>query len=219
MGLERIPFQTHSCCSTRNFFPLDIVLIVKVKIHNKEMTMSATSKFRLFSILAVLLILATTLLNPAPVFAKTDGTTPYAVKRGETLTSIAKRFGLTVDKILLANPDLKDPNKLFTGQVIVLPAGRSEGAVVLKDQRVFVWQREKDGGRVERDEHLYLVKSGDSLVGIAKSYAFTLEKLLAANPQIDDPTKLYRGELLHIPDGRGENVPPFYSTPRTPPGE
>lgn len=181
--------------------------------------MNTSSKYRFFSVIAVLVILVATLLSAAPVYAKSDGTHDYAVKGGETLTSIAKRFGLTVEKILLANPQLKDPNKLYAGQVITLPAGRSEGVVVQPEKRIYVWQREKDGGRVERDEHLYLVISGNSLIGIARSYGLTLEKLLAANPQIDDPGKLFRGELIHIPDGRSESAPPFYTTPRTPPGE
>ena len=39
-------------------------------------------------------------------------------------------------------------------------------------------------------------------------------ELLAVNPQIDDPNKIQRGELIYIPNGRGENVPRFYATPR-----
>ncbi len=178
--------------------------------------MLSALKQRLFSILAVMVILLSLLLSATPAFAKNDGTAEYAVKRGETLTSIAKKFGLTVEKILLVNPDIKDPNKLRTGQVIILPAGRSEGTVVVSEARIYVWQRERNGGRVELDEHLYLVKSGNTLTGIAKSYGLTLEKLLAANPQIDDPNKLLRGELVRIPNGRAEIVPPFYSTPKVP---
>ncbi len=178
--------------------------------------MFSVSKQRLFSILAVMVILLTMLLSATPAFAKSDGTAEYAVKKGETLTSIAKKFGLTVEKILLANADIKDPNKLHTGQVIILPAGRSEGTVVTPEARIFVWQRERNGGRVEADEHLYLVKSGNTLTSIARSYGLTLEKLLAANPQIDDPNKLFRGELIRIPNGRAEKVPPFYSSPKVP---
>ncbi len=178
--------------------------------------MFTASKQRLFSVLAAMVILVTMLLSATPAFAKNDGTAEYAVKRGETLTSIAKKFGLTVEKIMLANPDIKNPNILHTGQVIILPAGRSEGTVVVPEARIFAWQRERNGGRVELSESLYLVKSGNTLTGIAKSYGLTLEKLLAANPQIDDPNKLFRGDLIHIPNGRAEKVPTFYSTPRVP---
>jgi peptidoglycan DL-endopeptidase LytE len=178
--------------------------------------MSIASRHRLLSIFLLVVVLLTTLLSAAPVLANSDGSAEYAVKKGETLTSIAKKFGLTVEKILLANPDLENPNHLRTGQVIILPAGRSEGIVPQDLRRIYVWQREANGGRVAAEENLYLVKSGDNLTRIARSYGLTLEKLLAANPQIDDPNKLLRGELVHIPDGRAEIVPPFYSTPRPP---
>jgi LysM repeat protein len=176
--------------------------------------MFTISKQRLFSTLAVLVILVTTLLNATPVFAGDNGTAEYAIKRGESLTSIAKRFGLTVEKLLAANPEITNPNYLHTGQVIILPAGRSEGLPVMDRARMYVWQREKNNGRVDAEEQLYLVKSGDNLTRIARSYGLTLEKLLVANPQIDDPNKLMRGELVFIPNGRAENVPLFYSTPR-----
>jgi LysM repeat protein len=177
--------------------------------------MFTAPKQRLFSILMVVVVLISMLLTATPTFAKDDGTAEYAVKRGETLTSIAKRFGLTVEKILLANPDLSSTSSLRAGRVIILPAGRSEGIIPQDLRRIYVWQRERNGGRVELDEHLYLVKSGDSLTRIARSYGLTLEKLLVANPQIDDPNQLRRGELVNIPNGRAEIVPTFYSTPRT----
>ena len=178
--------------------------------------MFTISKQRLFSTLAAIILLVTTLLSATPVFADGDGTAEYAVKRNENLTAIAKRFGLTVDQILLQNPDITNPNHLFTGQVIVLPAGRSEGVPPMDRRRVTVLQRERNGGRVEATEQLYLVKSGDNLTRIARSYGLTLEKLLAANPQIDDANKLLRGELIYIPNGRAEIVPLFYETPKTP---
>jgi len=183
----------------------------------REINMFTASRQRLFSILLVVVVLLTTLLSVTPALADTkDGTAEYAVKKGETLTSIAKKFGLTVEKILLSNPNLKNPNNLHTGQVIILPSGRSEGIVPQDLHRIYVWQRERNGGRVESSEQLYLVKSGDNLTRIARSYGITLERLLQSNPQIDDPNKLLRGELVYIPSGRAEKVPPFYSTPRTP---
>ena len=175
--------------------------------------MKSTSMQRLLSIIAVLVILVTALLTAAPVSAKNNGTHPYTVQNGDTLKKIADRFGLTVEKILLANPGIKDPNLLRTGEVIILPTGRSEGLQASKAKRIFVWQREKDGGRVEGEEQLYLVKNGDTVVRVAKAYGITEEKLLLANPQIDDPNVLFRGELIYIPNGRSEIAPPFYKTP------
>lgn len=173
----------------------------------------------IFSFLSALVILITLLASAAPAFAANDGTAMYTVQSGERLADIAKHFGLTIEKILLANPEIKDANLIVSGQVIILPPGRSEGVTPDRLSRIYVWQRERDGGRVEKAEHLYLVKNGDNLTRIAKAYGVRLEKLLLANPQIDDANLLYRGELVKIPEGRGEFVPPFYMTPKPVAGE
>lgn len=47
--------------------------------------------------------------------------TVYIVQPGDTLFRIAQRFGTTVDAILAANPDIKDPNVIFPGQKILIP--------------------------------------------------------------------------------------------------
>lgn len=47
---------------------------------------------------------------------------PYTVKSGDTLSKIAKKNGLTLAKLLDANPKFKpDPNKLRVGDVLTLP--------------------------------------------------------------------------------------------------
>lgn len=175
--------------------------------------MSHLSKPRLFSTLAVLAILVTALCQASPVSAENGGTANYTVQSGDTLKEIADQYGLTVERILETNTNIKDPNLILVGQTIVLPTGRNEGVSATQSKHIYVWQREKDGGRVERSERLYLVKGGDNLTAIAKSYGITLEKLLDANPQFFDSSALLRGELVYIPNGIGEIVPPFYQTP------
>ena len=44
----------------------------------------------------------------------------YKVKPGDTLSDIAKKRGTTVDKILKDNPAIKDMNKIFVDQVIIV---------------------------------------------------------------------------------------------------
>lgn len=41
----------------------------------------------------------------------------YTVKKGDTLTAIAKKYGTTVDRLVKAN-GIKDKNKIYAGQVI-----------------------------------------------------------------------------------------------------
>jgi LysM repeat protein len=58
----------------------------------------------------------------APTTPIDPGTgTEYVVKKGDTLSAIAKRYGTTVDALLKANPNIKNPNLIKVGQVINIP--------------------------------------------------------------------------------------------------
>ena len=46
----------------------------------------------------------------------------YTVKQGDTMVGIAKRFGLTMEALLEANKDIKNPNRIAIGDVIVIPS-------------------------------------------------------------------------------------------------
>ncbi|HUW66274.1 MAG TPA: LysM domain-containing protein [Spirochaetia bacterium] len=45
----------------------------------------------------------------------------YVVQPGDTIYEIGRRFGYTVDQIVAANPNLKDPNLIYPGEVLELP--------------------------------------------------------------------------------------------------
>ena len=68
---------------------------------------------------------ATAEVSAAPSVAPTPVPSPtpftYKVKTGDTLSGIAAKYKVSVDDILAANPDLKDPNQLQVGQVLVIP--------------------------------------------------------------------------------------------------
>ena len=58
----------------------------------------------------------------APTTPIDPGTgTEYVVKKGDTLSAIAKKYGTTVDALLKANPNIKNPNLIKVGQVIIIP--------------------------------------------------------------------------------------------------
>ena len=46
----------------------------------------------------------------------------YIVKAGDTLSGIAKQFGITLAQLQAANPQIKDPNKIAIGDQITIPA-------------------------------------------------------------------------------------------------
>ena len=101
----------------------------------------------------------------------------YAVRRGETLSSIARRFSVTVREIVRANPGI-DPDRLDIGQVICIPGVADEVCPCGK---------------------LYTVRRSDSMFRIARSFSIPLETLIAANRHIPDPDLIYPGEQLCIP--------------------
>ena len=45
----------------------------------------------------------------------------YKIKPGDTLSAIAKHQGTTVDEILKLNPNITDPNLIYTGADLILP--------------------------------------------------------------------------------------------------
>jgi LysM repeat protein len=63
---------------------------------------------------------ATPTETPSPT-ATPITTFDYTVQEGETLGTIADRFGFTVAEVMAVNPDLKDPSFIYVGQKIKIP--------------------------------------------------------------------------------------------------
>jgi LysM repeat protein len=55
--------------------------------------------------------------------------TQYVVKAGDTLSAIAAKFGITLQSLLAANPQISNMNRIMPGQVLTLPS--STGGVDL----------------------------------------------------------------------------------------
>ncbi len=109
----------------------------------------------------------------------------YVVRSGDTLGNIAARFGVTVDDILRANPQIRDANLIYPGMVIIIP-----GAVVGPPPRPTP---------PPRRTRPYIVQRGDTLSAIARRFGVTVSDILAVNPQITDPNVLRVGQRIFIP--------------------
>lgn len=114
---------------------------------------------------------------------------PHTVTAGDTLLSIAAKYGSSVKKILDANPHLKIDDDLPVGKAIAVPIVFTEAPPVLSaagtDEPVY-----------------YTVVEGDTPLAIAYEYGVPVELLLAAN-DIADPTLLQVGDQLLIPPSEG----------------
>ncbi|MGB8451326.1 MAG: LysM peptidoglycan-binding domain-containing protein [Anaerocolumna sp.] len=93
----------------------------------------------------------------------------HIVQPTDTIDSIAKRYGVSVTK-MIQNNGLINPYDLVPGQTIV----------------------------IVYPEQMHTVLEGDSLVGIADAYGVTLMQLLQNNPYIADREFIYPGETIII---------------------
>ena len=118
------------------------------------------------------------------VTAQLGGVTPkptptptytYTVQKGDSLDKIAKKYKTTTQKLISLNPQIKNPNLIYPGQVINITGTPSE-----------------------TKEEYYKVKSGDSLSKIAQKYGTTVDKLLALNPKIKNPNLIYKNQKIRI---------------------
>jgi lipoprotein-anchoring transpeptidase ErfK/SrfK len=57
----------------------------------------------------------------AQASAQDDCAKEYRVVRGDSMSVIAKRCGVTLSSLIMANPQIKNPSRIFVGQVIHMP--------------------------------------------------------------------------------------------------
>jgi LysM repeat protein len=51
----------------------------------------------------------------------TSGDKIHVVKKGETLSAISKRYGVSIDELMNANKFIKNPNKIYIGDKLTIP--------------------------------------------------------------------------------------------------
>ena len=50
----------------------------------------------------------------------------YTIESGDLLGAVAERFGITLDELLAANPQIADPNTILVGDVVTIPQAPDE---------------------------------------------------------------------------------------------
>lgn len=99
----------------------------------------------------------------------------YTVKRGDTLSKIANRYGITVNEIVSLN-NIQNPNLIYVGQQLRVPLDNS----INQMQNVY-----------------YRVQRGDRLWRIAKMYRTTVSNIARLNG-IRNPNLIFVGQILRI---------------------
>lgn len=127
--------------------------------------------------------------------------TIHDVAKGETLYSLARTYGVTVDEIKAANNSLADGLK--AGTRIKIPAKVAS----------------RDTAAVPPKSQMHKVAKGETLYSLAKQNNLTIEELRAANPHIKKGLKA--GQVIEIPFKAAQPVAeqtpaPQTSTPQAP---
>ena len=125
--------------------------------------------------------------------AGTATTSSYTVQPGDTLGSIAQRYGTTY-AALAAKSHIADPNVITVGQILTVNESASPS-------------RPGDTGS-------YTVQPGDTLGSIAQRYGTTYAALAAMN-HIADPNVITVGQVLTI-NGTAPPPRPSVASPPTP---
>jgi LysM repeat protein len=148
---------------------------------------------------------ATTATQPQPAAGAQAAPGTYTVQRGDSLGSIAQRFGVKTKDILAVNPSITNPDVLAVGQQIKLPSGPSLSAPAASSGSSGATQGAATG-------NTYVVQRGDTLSTIAKRLGVTLAALQQAN-NISNPDRITVGQKLVVPGG---GAAPAASSPTNP---
>jgi len=127
---------------------------------------------------------------PAPVspLVAAPSAVEYKVAKGDLLSTIAKKFHVTLKQIMDANPGV-DATKLQIGQTLHIPAPSTTGAPGSVG--------EPGAATPAGGQQVYTVKSGDSLIKIAGQFGTTVKALRSANNLTTD--KIVVGQKLKVP--------------------
>ena len=114
----------------------------------------------------------------------TGGATPppgsctYVVRRGDTLYSIARHFGVSLATLVRVN-HIANPSLIYVGQRLTIP-----GCGPVPPAPAGFW---------------YTVRAGDTLYSIASRFGVSVWSIVAAN-HIANPNIIFVGQRLFIPD-------------------
>jgi len=149
------------------------------------------NRLTVLPLLLAALILSAGVVQGAP--PAQSGGTVHVVQWGDTLYSLARSYGTTVEAIVQAN-NLANSNWIYTGQRLIIPTGGSAFPPTAPGTVAY-----------------YTVQKGDTLYSIAYRYGTTVSAIVAAN-NIYNPSFIYTGQRLVIPTGQWAGSPPAVAT-------
>ena len=113
----------------------------------------------------------------AAAISHTPSAQIHVVEQGQTLYGLAKKYGVTVDELIAANPGTENGIKI--GQKLTIPSATS----VNPNQQVRDAFSSTTVAAPQGSAPVYhTLQSGESIYSIAKQYNATIEGIIAGNP-------------------------------------
>lgn len=109
----------------------------------------------------------------------------YTVQPGDTMFTIAQRFGVSVNALIAANPHISNPNLIFPCDVLCVPGQQPQCRMPASCPPGF--------------ECRYTVQPGDTMFTIAQRFGVNVNALIAANPHITNPNQIFPCDVLCVP--------------------
>jgi len=111
----------------------------------------------------------------------------HKIKWGETVSSIAKKYGVSPFSIIQAN-NLSKRYKIYAGDYLKIPRFKSKGSRKSSDYKYT---------HNSKGEKIYEVRKGDTLSEIAQAFGTTPQKIASLSGiRVKDP--IYRGQNLKV---------------------
>jgi LysM repeat protein len=110
----------------------------------------------------------------------------YRIRSGDTMSGIAAKFNVSLKVLEAANPQIVNPNTIYTNELVNVPASAAPT---------------HQPSPVPAHVVTYVIQAGDTMTAIAAAHNLSLAALEAANPQVTNPNSISAGEVLNIPGG------------------
>ncbi|MGH3316049.1 MAG: LysM peptidoglycan-binding domain-containing protein [Nocardioidaceae bacterium] len=117
----------------------------------------------------------------------------YVVQPGDTVSQIATEHDTTVERVVDANDLPAGGDQIYAGQTLRIPAAHARGHRPTTGTTTATTARPGDDGRRRIEWHV--VRSGDTMTGIAERYHAWTDELVQAN----GGTSLVVGERVKVP--------------------
>ena len=135
----------------------------------------------------------------------------YTVQQGETLYGLAKRFGVTIDELIAANPSTE--NGLKAGQTIKIPNASTAATATNADNQVReAFSKTPATAPVTtttttqivaphgNDPVYHTLAAGESIYTLAKQYNATIEGILTSNPGLQPDEYTTGAQVKVVPN-------------------